>query len=328
MNTNQKMFNLHIGMPKTGTKTLQNHMFPEHPDIDFLGTYMNCADQRPQQCRDTDVLEFMNELLWKKFNNPNISKCRKLYKRWADHAASEGKILLWSWESLMENNHDIQRIRAENLKKVVGEARITACLRHPESLMKSLYIQLLKRDNIQCRAKRGKGHRFESIERWMAKGWDRPGHPPRAHLEYAETLQIFADVFGKDSIKILLFEQLVENQDQFVRDFCGLIGIDVEQGISLAQGQRSNVTWTQEQFDQLEALNDSPLQALRFRFSHKKKRAEMLGINPQKENRSGNKVRIDIAPEWIEKIEQKTRAGNRMIQEQWGTPLEQYGYPI
>jgi len=328
MNNDQKLFNLHIGMPKTGTKTLQTHMFPEHPDIDFLGTYIQWQEGEAKNCRDTEVLEFINELLWKEFRCPDIKRCKELYEKWANHAAAKNKILLWSWESLMENKHSVQRIRAENLKKVVGDACITACLRHPTSLMKSLYVQLLKRDNILDRAKKGKKHRFESIEQWMSKGWNRPGLPPKVHLEYAETLQVFSDVFGKDNIKVLLFEQLVEDQDSFIRNFCSFLGVDPEHGVQLAAGHQRNVAWTQEQFDRLEALNHSPLRALKFRFSAPSERAEMLGIDPVAENQTGEKAKIVISPEWEKRIEEKTCAGNRMIQEQWGVPLEQYGYPV
>jgi len=313
MRSTKERFNLHIGMPKTGTKTLQLHMFPEHPELDFLGTYIGCADTRHRQCRDTDVFEFMNELIWDNFENPDIKKCQRIYRQWASDAAQKEKILLWSWESLMENNHDIQRKRAENLKAVVGQAKITACLRHPVSLLKSLHIQLLRRDNLQKYARRGKPHRFESIEHWMARGWKRPGHPPNAHLEYAQTLQVFADVFGKDSIHILLFEQLVENQNQFVRDFCNILGIDPERG----------------EFDRLKALNRSPLKAIRFCFSDRAERANMLGINPCVDSLvDGQKVQIEMSEKWLKKIYDKTRAGNRMIQEQWNVPLDQYGYPV
>lgn len=322
------MFNLHIGMPKTGTKTLQVRMFPEHPELDFLGTYIHSNRNRYQKCRDPEVLEFMNELLWDKIRSPNVPRCRELYAKWVASAASENKVLLWSWESLMENTHEVQRIRAENIRNVVGDANITVCLRKPVSLIESLYVQLLKRDNIGAYARIGKKHRFEPVEQWLQNGWDKDGHPPKAHLEYAESLQVFAEVFGRDSIKILLFEQLVENQDAYIRTFCEFIGIDPEEGIRLARGQRDNERWGQEQYDRLRALNHSPLKALCFRFSGKAQRAVMLGMKLRTDKSSDAKTAVEIPPEWKTKIEEKTRAGNRIIQEQWRIPLEQYGYPV
>lgn len=328
MSTDKPIFKLHIGMPKTGTKTLQVHMFPEHSGIDYLGTYIPYRGSKAKHCRDAEVVEFMNELIWKNRSNPDIGRCKALYEKWKTDAAAENKVLLWSWESLMEHKHRVQRNRAENLKEVAGEVSIVACLRHPVSLMKSLYIQLLKRDNLAAGAKWGSRHRFETIEDWMATGWDSPGQPPKAHLEYAETLEVFADVFGNDSVKILLFEQLVEDQETFVRDFCRQLGVDSEEGIRLVEGQRSNVGWTREQYDRLASLNDSKMLALRFRFANRKKRAEMLGIRSGVENTPEARLKVQISPEWIDRIEEKTKAGNRMLQDTWGIPLEQYGYPV
>jgi len=326
MSTHQKMFNLHIGMPKTGTKTLQVQLFPEHPEIDFLGTYI-WNKKRPRKCKDQKVAEFMTELIWNHLHHPDISRCKELYSSWAAQAAEQNKILLWSWESLMENTHEVQRIRAQNIKEVVGEANITICLRQPVSLIESLYVQLLKRDNIGAYARIGKKHRFEPIEQWLANGWDRDGYPPKAHLEYAESLQVFSDVFGKDSIKVLLFEQLVENQDAYVRNFCEFIGVEPESGIRLAKGPRVNERWGQEQYDRLKELDRSPMRALRFRFSDKVTRMAMLGMK-HKRDKGTSKTLVQIPNEWRQRIEDKTRSGNRMIQEQWNVPLEQYGYPV
>lgn len=326
MSSDRKIFNLHIGMPKTGTKTLQANLFPHHPELAYLGTYVYQNDITPNQCRDQEVFTFINELLWKNRKTPDLALCRKLYTQWKEKAETSEKKLLWSWESLVENNHKTQRLRAENMKAVVGDANIVACLRNPVALTKSLYLQLLKRDNIGAYAKKGLQHRFEPIEEWMAKGWDKPGHAPCAQLEYAESLQVFADVFGKDSIKILLFEQLVENQDGFIKEFSNFIGIDPDYSVQLASGRCENTGWTQEQFDRLKAVDQSLLRALSFRMSDRKLRKKMLGFHLPGGTKP--KVQIDIAPEWIEKIKDKTREGNRMLQEQWGLPLEQYGYPV
>lgn len=328
MNTDKKMFNLHIGMPKTGTKTLQVHMFPKHPEIDFLGTYIHSRRTRDKQCRDSEVLEFINELIWKNFTNPNIPRCKELYAKWVASAAGENKILMWSWESLMENRHEVQRIRAENIRNIVGDANITVCLRSPVSLIESLYIQLLKRDNIGGYAKVGKKHRFETIEQWLKNGWNKDGHPPKVHLEYAESLQIFTDVFGKNSVKVLLFEQLVEDQSSYIRNLCDFLGIDPEGGVQLASGPKINERWGQEQYNQLKVLNHSPLRALKFRFSNKQKRKVMLGMTQGMDESSKKKTSVVIPPEWIERIEEKTRKGNRWIQTQWDVSLEQYGYPV
>lgn len=320
MNTNTKTFNLHIGMPKTGTTTLQQDLFSNHSELLFL------HHRHQQKNTRAEVCEFMNELILDNRKSPDISRCRQLHTQWVDQAEEENKQLLWSWESFMLHRHNTQKIRAENVRRLTDNVRLIVCLRHPVSLMQSVYLQILKRDNLRGLPKVGKKHKFESIEKWVTHGISR-NCPPGSHLKYAETLQVFANVFGKDSIKIVLFEKLVENQDDYIRILCEIIGIDPEEGIRLSAGKRKNERWTQDQFDRLKSLNQSPLQALRFRFLNRKDREKWLGIDPNSAPR-GAKATIDISPKLRSTIEEKTRAGNRMIQEQWGVPLEQYGYPV
>lgn len=317
MSTSPPPFFLHIGMPKTGTTTLQRTLFSNHPELMFFG-------KAQKNCQNPIQHDLMAELVWRKFIRPDFPKCEKLYAQLAEQAAAQNKSLLYSQESLMLNRHQVQKFRAQNLQKVIGDARLIVCLRQPVSLVKSVYTQTLKRDNIGSGAKLGKAHRFEPFERWIQRGfWQ--GRAPNTHLEYAQTLQVFSDVFGKDSIKVFLFEKLVEDQSSFIYELCEHIGIDPEKGIQLAEGTQLNRRWTQEQLHQLDRLNKNPLRALRFQFSNKQKRADMLRIGQSDDS---PKAAVEISPEWIKKIEDKTRAGNRMIQKQWDVPLEQYGYPV
>ena len=310
-------FILHIGMPKTGTTTLQRSVFANHPELLFFG-------KAPKNCRGSIQHDLMAELVWRRFVKPDFNRAAELYAQLTRRAAEENRRLLYSQESLMLNRHRVQRFRAQNLKKIVGDAQILVCLRSPASLVQSVYTQTLKRDNIGSRAHVGKAHRFESFDKWIQKGfWQ--GRAPKTHLEYPKTLQIFADVFGTDAINIFLFEQLVEDQTRFIRDLCERIGIDADKGVELAEGKRLNPRWTQEQLDQLERLNKDPKRAMRFRGSNKQKRKEMLRVG---QSNDSPKAVVDISPAWKKRIEDKTRSGNRMIEKQWGVPLEQYGYPV
>lgn len=316
---------LHIGLPKTATKMLQIQLFARHSQVEFLGTYIG-THRRYRQCRDRDVEEVLNELIWDNRLHPDLRRCRDLYEKSIAPAFEIGRLPVWSWESLMEDRHEVQRRRAENLKAVFGDCKLVVGLRHPLRLVESLYLQLIKRDNVGSRASFRTGVRYLPVDAWIKKNWERPGHAPTAHLEYAEAVEVFADVFGREAVGIFLFEQLLEDQTAFIETICRFLEIDSREGVRHALGRRENDRWTQLQFDRLTRIHGSLLRSTIFRFAKKAARRRMLGLTARPSQ--GPPARAEISQRWQQRILDKTREGNRRLVERWNLPLEQYGYPL
>ncbi len=315
-------------MPKTGTKMLQTCLFARHSQVEFLGTYIG-RRKKYRQCRDPQVEALFNELIWDRKHAPDFSRCKALFRDSVAPAMETGRRPVWSWESLMEDRHEVQRQRAENLKSVFGDCRVIVGLRHPVRLIESLYLQLLKRDNVGGRASFRTGLRYVPVDRWLEKNWDRPGHAPKAHLEYAEAVEIFADVFGEESVGVFLFEQLVEDQPGYIEAICRFAGIDVREGVAHTMNRQENARWTQEQLDRLRAIHGSWVRSSLFRCADKRTRRRMLGLSPRGEPLAeGPRARAPVSDRWQERILEKTRAGNRRLMERWNLPLKRYGYPV
>ena len=320
---------LHIGMPKTATKTMQMCVFARHSEIDYLGTYTRRRD-KPRQCRDRDIEQLMAELIWDRHEHPDLSRARELYDRAVRPALLQGKVPVWSWESLIENNPHILRKRAENLRAVFGDCRIIVTIRHPVKLVESMYLQILKRDHIGGRAKVGKRVNYQSIDRWISKRWGREGSAPNPHLDYAKSIQVYADVFGIDRVGVFPFEQLIENSTAYYRAVCEFMNIDSEEAIQHAEGERENQRWTAAQIERLQATSKSWVESLRFRFSNRPQRRKMLGVlrdGSAPETDLSGPARVPLSEEWTHRIQDKTREGNRQLVENWSLPLEQYDYP-
>lgn len=313
-------------MPKTATKMLQMQLFARHSQVDFLGTYIG-THRAYSQCRDADVEEVFRELIWQNRDHPDFPRCRAAYDRAIAPAFETGRLPVWSWESLMEDRHEIQRLRAENLKAVFGGCKLIVGLRHPLRLVESLYLQLTKRDNVGSRASTRRGVFYLPIDQWLQRKWGRPGSPPTCHLEYAETVEVFADVFGREAIGIFLFEQLVEDQAAFVEAICRFVGIDPREGILHTSNKRENDRWTQSQFDELKKIKRSLVRSTVFRFSGRRARRKMLGIPRNPDPSLGPPARVEIPEHWQRRILEKTREGNRRLMERWNLPLDRYGYP-
>ncbi len=302
-------------------------LFARHSQVDFLGTYIG-SHQRHRQCRDGQVEAIMNELIWDHRDGPDFSHAKKSFDQSVRPAWAAGRLPVWSWESLVEDRHEVQRRRAENLKDVFGDSKIVVGVRHPIRLVESLYLQLLKRDNVGAKASFRRGARYLPIDEWLDRQWERPGHPPTAHLEYADAIEIFADVFGHDRVGIFLYEQLADDPAEYIRSICRFLGIDPEEGVSHALGKRENARWSQSQLDRLQQIKRSPVKSTLFRFADRKTRRQMLGIPRRGQVRDGPPARAEISDRWRERIEEKTRQANRRLAQRWSVPLAEYGYPL
>jgi hypothetical protein len=182
---------------------------------------------------------------------------------------------------------------------------------------------------VGSRASLRAGVCYQPIDRWLAKNWDRPGHAPRAHLEYAEAVEIFADVFGDDSVGVFLFEELVEDQRGYIEAICRFAGIDPREGVAHTLNRQANQRWTQEQLDRLRKIHGSLKQSTLFRLAHRRTRRQMLGLSLGGRPLSdGPPARATIPDDWQQRIMDKTRDGNRRLMERWNLPLGCYGYPL
>lgn len=326
----QRLPVIHVGMPKTATKTLQMCLFARHSEVEFLGTYTG-KKTRFSQCRDAQIEQLINQLLWKYPARPDLPLCRDIYRRAVAPALGQGLAPVWSWESLIENHYEVQKYRAENLRAVFGDCRIIVTIRHPVKLVESLYLQLLKRDNLGARYRLGKQAVYKPIESWITGQWGQEGHAPNVHLEYAQGIKLYADIFGADRVGVFLFEQLIKEPEAYYRSLCQFIGINADEALQHVLGENENQRWTETQLKRLRTVSSSWLEGLRFRFSSRKQRRQMLGLLPD-----GSIPETDLSPsakeelpeEWRKRIFEKTRVGNQHLMKQWGVPLDQYNYPL
>ena len=274
----------------------------------------------------------MSELIWDRFESPDLERAKQLFAQAVESSRDQGQVPVWSWESLMENRPEVQRQRAENLKAVFGSCRIIATIRHPVKLMESLYLQLLRRDNIGSKARLGHPPRFETIDQWITRNWDRVGDAPKSQLEYFQAIEIFADVFGEENIGVFLFEQLLRHPHEYYSGICEFMGISSEEGVNLCEGQRENQRWTRQQVERLRVIQSSPLSTTLFRYSPVPLRRWLLRDRPHSNKSPGKQekplAQASMSDDLKQQIYDKTRLGNRRLMERWKLPLDEFQYPI
>jgi hypothetical protein len=315
-------------MPKTATTTLQWRIFAGHSEIYYLGRYdgrLFQGEYRPFNfCRNQTVQEVMEQIAYKDIFTPNISKCRELLTLALQPALENNLVPVWSWESYATDVFAKRQVRAENLKELFGAAKIIMTLRHPVALLESTYFLVTRRNNIGAKGYRGRLPSYAPIDKWLEKHLHGEVMP---HLEYAQTIKTYMDLFGKENVHVLLFEDLVADQTGFVREICHIMGIDADESLALVGENNDNSRWTTLQIDTLKKIQRSLFATLKFTLSNKAVRRKMLNLDESGVPvAAAPKARASIPPEWQKRIHEITAEGNQWLTEEFGLPLEKYGY--
>ena len=225
---------VHIGMPKTATKTLQWRLFALHSDIFYLGRFDGPSFKGKYHpyaaCRDADVFRIMDRVAYKNVFDVDIEQCQRWLGDYLRDNNPLDKLTVWSWESYCTDSFAMRQQRAKNLKRLLGEAKILVSIRHPVRLLESAYLQQLKRDNIGGYYKRGKGPLIRKIDDWVAL--DYKGDISN-HLDYPRTIRAYVEEFGAENVCVVLYEQLVDEPELFWKTICDFMEINYDEAMQL-----------------------------------------------------------------------------------------------
>jgi len=318
---------IHIGMPKTATKTLQWRLFSRHSEIYYLGRFD--GPRFPKEfrigcCRNPTVYRLMNQIAYTNIFEPDFGDCDQLVNAVLQEAEKRNLVPVWSWESYATDILSKRQVRAKNLKRSFGDATILMVLRHPLKLLESAYFQHLKRENISPKLGRFRPPYYKTMDQWLEEHFQGEILP---HLQYGQTAQIFSEYFGPKNIHVLLFEDLVADEKSFFIRICDLAQIDAHEGLDLVKGERDNERWTTHQVETMQQIARSPLRSLLFRFTNRTNRLHMLNLdNNGMPTASGHIARAEISPEWQKEIFKVAEQGNRWLEDHMGLPLTRHGY--
>ncbi len=308
---------VHIGLPRTGTTTLQNHLFARHPEIEFLGLYKGAVStpttRRLENCRDEVVHSLMNELLFAGFESPDFETSRSAWRTIRERAGD--RLIVWSSERLSTDVVFSTHRRAQNLESVLGPVRIVMTLRNPITLMESCYFQILRRENRRHQSLGGRAW-FAPIDEWFESSAQGEMAPL---LDYEGTLNTYCKVFGEDAVDLLLFEDLEADQAGHVRGLCERLGIDPVEGQRLV-GERIENATSRSLVNEFKLLSRVPGGAPIARFL-----ARLNTMIPTR-RATGLETRLNAANR--RRIEDATRRSNRRISQRFGLDLESRGYAL
>ncbi|MCU0286545.1 MAG: sulfotransferase [Acidobacteria bacterium] len=304
---------LHVGFSKTGTTTLQKHLFSRHSQVQYLGKPFN----------DNNFKTLLHQLIMQESTVYDPSELKKYLENEILKKYDPGKkIIVLSEEMLLSYSKTRDKgLVAQRLKEVFPFARVLFTIRDQFEILKAAYLSRGRQLNYVPTRYLGL---HVSFREWLALAFENVERSYLGHADYYKTIAYYAGLFGKDKICILLLEELIHNPTQYAGKLADFLGIAAGETQELVKGQHANRGISRFQLE-AEALRSRWYPFNRyFLISKLLKIYLVLTKNAQKNQDADVQVPVDL----INKISELYKAGNRSLMNEYGLPLVEYGYKL
>ena len=217
---------VHTGLPKTATTYLQKNVFPYLKNVHYISKY---GDN-----------EFFNKYFLKiRFGN-NIIIENEIKQNFLEYLrfVDERKILI-SEEALSEPRNNGRHFwpNTQILSKIFPSVKIIFTIRYQIDFIESFYLQDLKVGSclgIDAFLRYSKKEKyFLEFESTLV---------PKIsvfYLDYQKFISLYIELFGKNNVKVMIYEQFKQSKKEFISDLCNFIGTKLITPISEVVEHRS-----------------------------------------------------------------------------------------
>ena len=237
---------VHFGFPRTGNTTLQVHLFPNHPQINYLGRYPNTTK------RKLELIDLISNL-----NNDDFDKrYSELLKKTEELYLDPNKTNIISYEYIIWNaihyddpyhNPDPNDIDFRTVSRAVSrinslfskihvDVYFFCSIRNQSDMIRSAY-------NVTS-PELGASMTFtgeEIIQYLKTKNTNKPKIKRLLNgYNYCELYKNLSKVVGENKIKFFLYEEFRDNFDNFVSDLSNYLKIDPAISIKLLKYRHEN----------------------------------------------------------------------------------------
>lgn len=303
---------IHIGFPKTGSTTHQNHLFARHPEIIFPG--------KPYE--DEVFKTQLYRLIKEESTTYDPAPLKALLEKLPE---PPGKKAIVISDEIMVSVSKVRDkgIVAQRIKDVFGPCKILITIRNQLEILKSTYISGCRLLTEVPGKYRG---RFVGFEEWLEFSYEKPDRSHIGNFIYINTIDYYARLFGRDNILVLAFEEFIRDKTRYIKKLSTFTGIDQGKAAELMETAHDNERIHQErlEFEQLMGRHISmktnpwmPGAARLYYFFQK-----LPGKNRK------NKARVSFPAHWEQRLTEIYSSGNKRIMHDYNLDLESYGYPL
>ena len=298
---------LHIGAPKTGSTTLQQCIFALHPEILYFGED-GYGWNTKEEALTGEKLVNADDLFFP------IEQCLTQFAKKQQEA--NGRIVVYSNADVMGSRRPTTC--ANRLFQLMPDAHILIVLRNQYTALTSFYAN---HGAYLKPAPPSHFRRYVSFEDWLSWCIMFPVDTPAGNFLYAEIIDLYASLWGRNKINILLFEDFVADPDKFVCNLATLLTVDAEIAMALTKGSRRRVRGSARR-----------LAWHKFRSQFLWNWTHINGNNQiqlwERFLDAGRPARMVIPDTYRRPIANLYDEGNSRLVREWGLDLGKYSYPL
>jgi hypothetical protein len=221
---------LHIGLPKTGTTSLQDLCFARHPDVTYFGQTNVWESSNAKTVLKALLLDRNDLDLWNnaiEIVNNVLSTGKALVI--SDEALSLGEFMLRAGSWPIKTEHELIARRAYEL---LGNAQVLIVLRNQPDWIESWQKQGLKNSK----------YIEKNYDLWLKNDLGESAQRLFSLLDYEKLYKAYINVFGVDNVHVKLYENYTHSVEEIGVDFLCLLGIAPERTIGLMSDKKKNVS--------------------------------------------------------------------------------------
>lgn len=329
MSTNNTLY-IHIGFPKTATTTLQNNIFFGHNDVNYFGKPFG------RVVKDSKLVDKQVEVVskvWRQNNNEYEWRRLKCLVKESFIPFFDNKIK--NTISLEEFSYASNRrlLVAGRLKDLFNKCRIIITIRSQPDAIISAYFW--KHMNLEIN---------ESFDNWFHKmisilpdkNLYLLNYTTMRLFNYAEVIDTYEGVFGKENICVLPMEWLKFNSDKYSYSLSSFMGIKSGETSKLLSMQEQNTRMSYATIKYQRLIKRLIVSfASQFLKNEKLSRTDTYqgvfrkgpnGIVSDLLNRYSKKPTYNWSDEQISYLKSYYSHGNSLINQNYNLDLQKYGY--